>query len=834
MHNLLSKLSSASNKVVIEPREIFMGLPQKDVRYEYPRDVQTDVWRKWFEVRNNKNCIIKMNTGSGKTVVGLLILQSCLNEGKGPAAYVVPDKYLVSQVCEEAQKLGIRVTDNRDDYQYSENKSILVMPIHALVNGKSVFGMRQTGNYPLGSVLIDDVHACLDTITDQFSLKIPVEHDLYKQIISIFADRWKSYNPTSYTNIVELQDPIKRELIPSWMWQESANDVLRALKNFENNEDANQNIFFSLPLFEDNLAICNCIVTSRVIEILPYGISIEKIRSFAEAQRRIFMSATLSDDSVFITNIGLHENEIDTIITPNNANDLGDRLILFPKHLNSSISDEEIKNQIIETANSYNVVIIVPSKERARFWDPTGRLTVTRENINSAVSALKSRHIGMVVFVNRYDGIDLPNDACRMLVIDGLPPLKNEYEKYIQSIDSYSNILLREQVQRIEQGMGRGVRANSDSCCIILMGDHLADVLVRSKGIEYFSKATAEQYKLSKELWNLLKEENNNPSIEDIWSLSDYSLNREREWIQMSKERLAPVQYECVPNYDKISVGLRKAYECACLGQWKKAADEIDKIVNLDIPKATKGYLLQIKAAYTNFIDRALAQQIQLSAHSTNFSVLTPIEGMQYNKSTNNEHQAKNICIYANTITNDPNEFILFWNDVASNLAFSPDADGFEQAFESAGNILGFISTRPDKETNGAGPDNLWALGNGYYSIVECKSGAVSATISKDYCNQLGGSVRWFLSEYGNDCHYTPIIVHKSTVIDPLATPVDGMKIITPDCIEKLKRQISSFVSAMAQNNNWQDEERINNLLQQYRLRRQDFMQEYTVNYRTT
>ncbi len=57
-----------------------------------------------------------MNTGSGKTVVGLMILQSCLNEGKGPAIYVVPDKYLVAQVCDEAKKLGILAVTDKDDY----------------------------------------------------------------------------------------------------------------------------------------------------------------------------------------------------------------------------------------------------------------------------------------------------------------------------------------------------------------------------------------------------------------------------------------------------------------------------------------------------------------------------------------------------------------------------------------------------------------------------------------------------------------------------------------------------------------------------------------------
>ena len=67
-----------------------------------------------------------MNTGSGKTVVGLIMLQSCLNEEKGPAIYVVPDNYLVKQVIDEAKRLGISATEDKDDYSYSNSKAILV------------------------------------------------------------------------------------------------------------------------------------------------------------------------------------------------------------------------------------------------------------------------------------------------------------------------------------------------------------------------------------------------------------------------------------------------------------------------------------------------------------------------------------------------------------------------------------------------------------------------------------------------------------------------------------------------------------------------------------
>ena len=66
-----SKLKSSSNQSSIEPRDIFMALPTKDKSYGYPRDVQAEVWKQWFDKRNEKNTIIKMNTGSGKTVVGV-------------------------------------------------------------------------------------------------------------------------------------------------------------------------------------------------------------------------------------------------------------------------------------------------------------------------------------------------------------------------------------------------------------------------------------------------------------------------------------------------------------------------------------------------------------------------------------------------------------------------------------------------------------------------------------------------------------------------------------------------------------------------------------------
>lgn len=253
---------------------------------------------------------------------------------------------------------------------------------------------------------------------------------------------------------------------------------------------------------------------------------------------------------------------------------------------------------------------------------------------------------------------------------------------------------------------------------------------------------------------------------------------------------------------------------------------------NSGVSDSTKGYLLQLKAMYINFVDQTLAQQILLSAHTLNAGALSPIEGVRYNKCIINIKQARAICEYIGSNFQSSNDFIVHTDAVMSKLVFSDDSNGFESALAEIGNLLGFLSTRPDKETNGAGPDNLWAIGNGDYFVIECKSGATSNTISKDYCNQLGGSVRWFQSEYDANCSCTPLMIHNSIVIDPLATPLDNMRIMDKVCMEKLKRQIKDFVVAMAQNENWLNETKINELLKSYHLHGSDIARRYTVQYK--
>lgn len=73
-----------------DPRVLFDALPDRAARYEFLRDPQGQVLQTWYDRRSQKDLVVKLNTGGGKTVVGLLICQSSLNEGEGPGAVSGP------------------------------------------------------------------------------------------------------------------------------------------------------------------------------------------------------------------------------------------------------------------------------------------------------------------------------------------------------------------------------------------------------------------------------------------------------------------------------------------------------------------------------------------------------------------------------------------------------------------------------------------------------------------------------------------------------------------------------------------------------------------------
>src|SRR5262249_15587209 len=157
--------------------------------------------------------------------------------------------------------------------------------------------------------------------------------------------------------------------------------------------------------------------------------------------------------------------------------DLGDRMILAPEEMFPSASTVELRAIVRQLANDYNTVVLVPSDRKAADWRTLADAVWHVSDLKQGVQRLPARHVGLVVLVNKYDGVDLPGTACELLVLDGLPQVASATERREAAALADSRVLTARQMQRIEQGMGRGVRDAQDSCAVLLLDSRLTHLL---------------------------------------------------------------------------------------------------------------------------------------------------------------------------------------------------------------------------------------------------------------------------------------------------------------------------------------------------------------------
>lgn len=772
-----------------EPTTLFSALPRQMGGYTYLRNVQAEVLQGWYARRLERDIVLKMNTGAGKTVVGLLLLKSCLNEHAGPAAYITPDKYLANQVEKEARILGIEVTRDIDP-RYLSGKAILVHNISKLINGRSKFGVDE--NTPLGSIVIDDVHSCLKIGEDKFTLTLPSQHGAYRELFSLFRGALEQQSMPRVLDI-ETGDPTKIMVVPYWSWRERERDVARILHNYRTTTEME----WEWPLVKDALANCTCIIGGQGLSISSRCLNISLVRDFHNAKRRIFMTATLADDSVLVTHLQADPQSIAKPVTPSSASDLGDRMILAPQELNPTITEDDIKKLLGWAARNLNVVVIVPSSRRAQYWGDLAAQTLNSENLAQGVDRMRAGLVGLTVLVNKYDGIDLPYDACRILVIDGLPEIDRWLDKVDGSVLEDSDIMLAKHVQRIEQGMGRGIRSNDDHCVVLLLGSRLIRRISLPDAQVKFTPATWAQLELSRNVATQLQGKTLREIYTDAMALC---LNRDPRWVQVSRAAVAGVGYAPRIQTTPRAVHQRTAFDAALLGRYPAAVSAMETAIMAETDNRVQGWLKQQMADYMHPSDPVQAQHIQLSAQKLNRLVLKPVQGVDYvrlNLTTRTQAEALSLFLtsaYKNTTT-----MLLAYNAILEELVFQPESfQRFEAAIQGIGEHLGFAAHRPEIQF-GKGPDNLWALGGQRFVMIECKNEATTNMISKHYINQSSGGRHWFTQMYGPGCTAESVIVHPSKIVSRQASPEPALRILTSTKLDEFKSACHTLANGIAQ-----------------------------------
>lgn len=165
-------------------------------------------------------------------------------------------------------------------------------------------------------------------------------------------------------------------------------------------------------------------------------------------------------------------------------------------------------------------------------------------------------------------------------------------------------------------------------------------------------------------------------------------------------------------------------------------------------------------------------------------------------------------------------------------MIFQPDtASIFEETIKQIALFLGFNAQRPEAEFK-KGPDVLWEIGQLKYFVIECKNGATTDLISKHDCDQLAGSINWFITKYDKTCSAIPIIIHPSNCFEYASSPYSETRIITREKLDELKSCLRDFAEKVVQSDSTRNPRSINDLLKEEGLTANSFIGKFTTKFK--
>jgi len=740
----------------VNPIEIYDNLDRRSETGPL-RPAQNHILQEWYDNRSNsKNEIIKLHTGQGKTLIGLLILHSKLNSGSSPCLYICPNIYLVNQTILEAKKFGIPFCYFKEGTgipeEFLNGEKILITHVQKVFNGKTVFGL-DNASIEVENIVLDDSHACIDSLNGSFTIRINKDEDLYAKVLSLFEEDLISQGEGSFLDIkngkYESILPI-----PYWSWSDKKSEILDLLSK----DEENSSLKFAWALIKDNIQNYKAIVSGHHIELTPYYIPMHHFGSFEGASQRILMSATTQDDAFFIKGLGFELDAINNPLVFPNQKWSGEKMILLPSLIEESLNRNTIVNKVTPPRKSnIGVVSLIPSFRLADLYNNLGAVTATTKNIFEKVQELKNgKRQKTLVIANRYDGIDLPDESCRILMIDSKPFFISLSDRYEESCRKTSDSINTKIAQKIEQGLGRSVRGEKDYSVILMIGGDLLKFIKSSRTIRYFSKQTQQQIKIGLEIAEAAKEDlkDGEDPYKVIVSLINQSLLRDEGWKEFYKEKMEEIDTS-ISNNELLTIFKleAEAEKSHYNGDSENAAIQLQKIIDEHCSDENeKGWYLQKLARYKYNFSKVESIQAQKGAFKINYQLLIPKGGISYKKlEFINENRIKRIKDW---IKLHPNysELMLSVNDITDRLIFSMPAEKFEAALQELGIALGFLSQRPDKEFK-KGPDNLWCgVGNQFF-MFECKSEVLDtrSEINKHEASQMNSHCAWFEESYGDN-----------------------------------------------------------------------------------
>jgi hypothetical protein len=484
---------------------------------------------------------LQLPTGSGKTLVGLLIGEWLRRKNQERVVFLCPTRQLVNQVVHQAeQQYGLSVHgfvgskhsfDAAAKADYQATRQIAVTTYSALFNISPFFDTPDV-------IICDDAHAAENYIASMWSLRVQRTNPEHAALHAALAGLLKPF--LDATDFGRLIGEIDENLVDaSWVEKLPTPALATIAAEFVAIVDQYvgpiEDLRYTWRLLRDNLHACHVYMTAQELLIRPLIPPTWTHEPFAKARQRIFMSATLGEGGDLERLTG-RENIMRLPVPEGwDRQGIGRRFFIFPEMTLTADETVELRRTLMQRVP--RSVVLVPN-DRVKnevvsdVQSTLGLSVFDAAAIEDSKAAFVAATGAAAVFANRYDGVDFPDDECRLLFLDGLPKTTNAQERFFVA-KMGANALLQGRIQtRVVQAVGRCTRSLRDYSAVVVTGASLTDYLNSPVRLSFLHP------ELQAEL-DFGARQSTNTTLQDLIENFDIFLRNDAKWEGVNRQILA-------------------------------------------------------------------------------------------------------------------------------------------------------------------------------------------------------------------------------------------------------------------------------------------------------
>jgi DEAD/DEAH box helicase len=781
-----------------DPEALFGELPRTPNGVGALWSHQADQLRTYgAEHRETPDVALELPTGSGKTLVGLLIAEWRRRTLGQRVAYACPTKQLALQVFQKAHDQGIRAAiligshwdwDQAEVTRYTRSDAIAITTYRTIFNINSHLGDAQT-------LVFDDAHAAESYVAETWALSVKATTNQYEQLFDALDG---SVEPSFVARMVApdglAADAQEIRLIPVGAVARHVEDLDRVLATLDGNAA------YRFGMLRANLSSCLFYVSRREFYIRPMMPPTFEHDPFTNPVQRVYLSATLGDAGELERAFG--RTGIKRVPVPPawDKTGSGRRFFVFPGIAAQSVEEPDgdgeedddpefaLVRRLLGLAKKR--LILTPDngscEKIADRLDVPAKQRFTAKDSDVGLQPFIDANVGTLLAPNRYDGMDLADKACRLMLLSGLPRASHLQDQFLEAKLRASEVLYERIRTRVLQGAGRCTRGPKDWAVVVVTGEDLLRFLSRTE----VQKSLPVE--LQAEVTFGLEQSQGTPA-DDLLALAESALNQDEIWQEDAEPQLALLRRQAVrvpqSHVSELAASAEReirAWTYVWQQDWESAARAaVEVFENLTAPglrpyRALWMYLASAWSALTSSdpADAAAHRSVELLRKAHNAAVGTtwlkevqPLPEATYDSDPTDEAAVDATIALLQGALRSAAKFDRQSAVMLANLN-QAEATKYEQGLVLLGGFLGAEAFKPAGQGRA---DAAW-LWPTHWITVEAKSEQGSeGVLSMDYVRQANTQLASLASD--REVEEPPegsisVIVSQRGVVDPDAVPI--------------------------------------------------------------